>query len=90
MKKEKYCYICYSLDIDDFGCDDEDCYRCDMCEQFYCQDCSYTFGIYYQHEGPRCYRCADQSRRKNLTKEEIRDNRIKLIGEVLNGKEFFD
>jgi len=66
-----HCYIC-------FGVTDED-FLCDMCDEYYCEKCSYTFSLHYQHEGARCYYCADQNRRTKLTKEEIRDNKIKLL-----------
>ncbi len=67
----KYCHICYSPNIDEWVCD--------RCEQHYCEDCSYTFGIHYQYEGALCYHCSDQNRRKPLTREMIRDNKIKLV-----------
>lgn len=69
---KKYCYICYSDNTDgDF--------ICDSCNEYYCEDCSYTFSIHYQHQGSRCYSCANQSRRKKLDKSIIRENKIKLI-----------
>lgn len=68
-----HCYICYSTSVE------EDCV-CDRCDEYYCSECSYTFEYYYQHEGTRCHWCADQSRRKPLTKEMIRENKLKLIG----------
>ncbi len=68
-----HCHICYSTAVD------EDCV-CDTCDEYYCQDCSYTFTLHYQHEGARCHWCADQYRRKTLTKEMIRENKLKLIG----------
>jgi hypothetical protein len=67
-----HCEICYSLDTEDF-------LICDMCERQYCYDCSYIFTIHYQHQGSRCYICSEQKRRKPLTKEDIRDNKITLI-----------
>jgi len=67
-----HCYICYSTNVD------ED-FICDTCDQYYCEDCSYTFTLHYQHEGPRCFLCADQGRRKPLTKDMIRDNKLKMI-----------
>lgn len=66
-----HCHIC-------FGITDED-FLCDRCEEYYCEKCSYTFSLHYQHQGARCYHCADQDRRTKLTKEEIRDNKLKLI-----------
>jgi len=68
----RYCHICYSLNIfEDIVCD--------TCEGYYCEDCSYTFTIHYQHEGNRCFWCSDQNRLKPLTKEMIRDNKFKII-----------
>ena len=67
-----YCNICYSLNTD------ED-FICDTCEQYYCEECSYTFTLHYQHEGPRCYWCADQGRRKPLSKADIIDNKMKIL-----------
>lgn len=67
-----YCWICYRFPIDIN-------HLCDRCDNYYCEDCSYIFGIHYQHEGNRCYSCADQSRLKELTKEERRNNKLKLI-----------
>jgi hypothetical protein len=68
-----HCHICYSTSVE------EDCV-CDTCDEYYCSECSYTFTLHYQHEGARCHWCADQSRRKPLTKEMIRENKLKLIG----------
>lgn len=67
-----HCYICYSTDV-------EPEMICDICDEIYCDDCSYTFSLHYQHQGARCHRCADQRRRKTLTKEMIRDNKLKLF-----------
>jgi hypothetical protein len=61
---------------DDVFYDDNEALICDICEEYYCYDCSYTFSIHYQHEGMRCYLCADQSRRKILDK---RDSKIDYI-----------
>lgn len=66
-----HCYICYQKTDEDF--------LCDRCEQYYCEDCSYIFTIHYQHQGSRCYSCADQSRLKPLLESNIRDNKINLI-----------
>lgn len=49
---------------------------CDICDEYYCYDCSYTYTIHYQHEGMRCYHCAGQSRRVPLNK---RDYKIDYI-----------
>jgi hypothetical protein len=65
------CYICYSETDDEF--------ICDMCNRHYCEGCSYTFSIHYQHEGGRCYWCSEQGRLKTLTRETIRDNKIKYL-----------
>lgn len=68
---EENCYICHSTNVDsDF--------ICDMCEQLYCEDCSYTFSLHYQHQGSRCYNCADQSRRTPLNKRDIKLNKLFL------------
>jgi len=69
---DKYCYICYSLNIDDESI-------CDSCENYYCEDCSYTFSIHYQYYGSKCYLCSNQGRRSKLTKESKRDEKIKLL-----------
>lgn len=68
---EPHCHICYSTKV-------EDCV-CDRCEQHYCYDCSYTFSPHYQYEGSLCYHCSDQRRREPLTKEIIRNNKMKFI-----------
>lgn len=67
-----HCHICYSTNID------ED-FVCDRCNQYYCDDCSYTFSIHFQYEGSLCYECSDQRRRKPLTKDMIRDNKLMMI-----------
>lgn len=69
---EKYCYICYSLDIDDN-------FVCDICENYYCEDCSYTFSIHYQYYGSKCYLCSNQGKREKLTKGEKRNKKIKFL-----------
>jgi hypothetical protein len=68
-----WCYICYSTNVD---CD----MICDMCDEIYCEGCSYTFSLHYQHQGSRCYVCAEQSRMSYLSKADIRDNKLKLLG----------
>ena len=68
---ELFCYICFQQTEEEL--------LCDRCDNHYCEDCSYTFSIHYQHQGARCYSCADQSRLKPLTKQMIRDNKIKAI-----------
>ena len=70
---EKLCYICLGKDI---FYDDNQPLICDVCDEYYCYDCSYTYTIHYQHEGMRCYHCANQSRRVPLNK---RDYKIDYI-----------
>lgn len=79
----KYCWLCYT-----FPLDPEPELICDRCDQWYCEECSYTFSLHYQHQGCRCYWCADQSRLNALTKIEKRERKLKLIEEVLKGHEF--
>lgn len=69
---EDHCYICGSLDVD------KDITICDMCDELYCYDCSYTFTIHYQHQGSRCYSCADQRRRTPLNRRDSKINKILL------------
>lgn len=71
MELIKHCYHCYSTRID------EDLI-CDRCDEYYCEDCSYTFSLHYQFTGSRCYYCADQSRRNGLTKQQRRDSKLEL------------
>jgi hypothetical protein len=66
------CYICYTTAVDPE-------WVCDRCNEHYCEDCSYTFGLHYQFQGSRCYRCADQDRREKLDERDIRENRINQI-----------
>lgn len=70
---EKVCYICLSGDI---FYDDGEAFICDTCDEYYCEDCSYTFTIHYQHEGMRCYICSGQKRRTPLCK---RNSKIDYI-----------
>jgi hypothetical protein len=63
-----YCYICYNRTEPEF--------LCDRCDRYYCEQCSYQFTLHYQHQGCRCYSCADQHRLNKLNKTEIRDNKI--------------
>lgn len=65
-----HCHICYSLDVE---------FICDRCDEYYCEDCSYSFTQHYQYHGSRCHFCSDQRRKIDLTKEKIRENKIKLI-----------
>lgn len=41
---------------------------------------SYTFTLHYQYEESLCHWCPDQKRRKPLTKDEIRANKLRQIG----------
>ncbi len=67
-----HCHICYTTNVD------ED-FVCDQCDQYYCEDCSYTYSLHFQYEGSLCYDCSDQRRIKPLTKDMIRENKINLI-----------
>lgn len=67
-----HCHICYSTNID------ED-FVCDRCEEYYCWDCSCTYDIHTQCDSNLCYECSDQRRRKPLTKDMIRDNKLMMI-----------
>lgn len=73
MKNNFHCYICFYPTEEEFVCD--------MCDNYYCDKCSYTFTIHYQFQGGRCYRCSGQSRRGGdiVTKKEIRSNKLKYI-----------
>lgn len=66
------CHICYVPTEEEM--------LCDKCDQHYCEDCSYTFTIHVQYEGGLCHWCSDQRRRKPITKSEIRQNKLRLIG----------
>lgn len=70
---EKICHICFS---DDIFYEENEPLICDRCEEYYCYDCSYTYSIHYQHEGMRCYQCADQRRRKPINKRDFKINYI--------------
>ena len=67
-----HCYICYSRNVD------EECV-CEKCEEHYCGDCSCTYNIHTQCDSNLCYECSDQRRRKSLTKDMIRENKINLL-----------
>lgn len=67
--KINYCYICSTLNVEDFMI-------CDMCNNHYCEECSYTFSLHYQYQGSRCFECADQNRRDPLS---IRERKINMI-----------
>ena len=67
-----HCYICYTTNVD------ED-HICDRCEEHYCYDCSCTYNIHTQCDSNLCYTCADQFRKKSLTKSMIRDNKLLLL-----------
>ena len=64
-----HCYICYSKRL-------EPEMICDICDEHFCEDCSYSFTIHYQFQGYRCYRCADQYRREPLDKRDFKINYI--------------
>lgn len=70
---EPHCHICYTTNVE------SDIMVCDICDEVYCEDCSYTFSIHYQHQGARCFWCSEQRRLKPLSKEIIRDNKLKLF-----------
>lgn len=67
-----HCYICYSRNV-------EEEFVCDRCGEYYCEECSYTYTPHFQYEGSLCYWCSDQRRRKSLTKDMIRENKINLL-----------
>jgi hypothetical protein len=69
---DKFCHICFTLNIDEN-------FICDICDNYYCEDCSYTFSLHYQFQGSRCYSCADQNRLNPLTKNLIRDNKLLIL-----------
>lgn len=66
-----HCSICFIFPVDDNMI-------CDLCDEHYCEDCSYTFTLHYQYQGSRCYQCSGQNRIKKLNKEDIRQNKIEL------------
>lgn len=71
MKEEKYyCHIC--------GAETDVEYLCDSCDNYYCDTCSYVF-TQFNSEGNYCHECANQPRRKKLTIDEIRDNKLKQL-----------
>jgi hypothetical protein len=70
---DPHCHICYTTNVE------PDIMVCDICDEVYCEDCSYTFTIHYQHQGARCFWCSNQNRLKPLSKETIRDNKLKLF-----------
>lgn len=67
----RFCYICYDSTEGEM--------ICDICDQFYCHECSYSFTLFYQHEGSRCHYCSDQSRKSKLTKDKLRNNKIDYL-----------
>ncbi len=67
-----HCYICYSTNVE------EECV-CENCEEHYCWDCSCTYSIHTQCDSNLCYQCADHNRRKSLTRDMIRENKINLL-----------
>ena len=70
-----YCHICYSKNV-------EEEFICDRFGEYYCEECSYTYTIHFQYEGALCYWCSDQNRKKLLTKDMIRENKISLFIDV--------
>jgi len=67
-----HCYICYNRYIEEDSV-------CDICGNYYCEECSYIFSLHYPFQGSRCYLCADQRRLTTLTEDIKRNNKIKLI-----------
>lgn len=63
----KFCSICFTDNVDPDMI-------CDMCDEIYCEDCSYIFSLHYQFQGSRCYMCADQSRIIPLNRREVNLN----------------
>jgi hypothetical protein len=72
------CYICHSPL--------QDLYICDRCEEYYCENCSYSYTLNYQFQGSRCYACAGQDRRYKLSIEEI-DRNGALIIQIFRNKQ---
>lgn len=68
-----FCSICYRQTEPEF--------LCDMCDYYYCEDCSYQFTLHYQFQGTRCYRCAEQRRLSTLDKIEVRNNKLRCLEE---------
>ena len=66
-----FCYICYSTNV-------EEDHICDSCEEHYCYDCSCTYDIHTQCDN-LCFECADHSRRKYLSKDMLRENKINIL-----------
>jgi hypothetical protein len=69
---DRFCHICFTKNIDEN-------LICDRCDNYYCEDCSYTFSLHYQFQGSRCYSCAEQNRLKSLSKNLIRDNKLLIL-----------
>jgi hypothetical protein len=65
-----HCYICYEFE--------DELFICDRCDNWYCYECSYSYTYHNPYEGNLCYLCSDQSRRKALTDNDIRNNKIKM------------
>lgn len=65
------CHICFGITEEDF--------LCDTCDNYYCESCSYIYGLHYQFEGSRCYSCSDQPRNRKLLYSDVRDNKIDII-----------
>lgn len=69
--EKKHCYICYKQVDGEF--------ICEICDELYCDECSYTFSLHYQFQGSMCYNCSDQKRINKLTKQELINNKLNII-----------
>ena len=67
----EFCYIC-------FGATEEEIV-CDTCGNHYCDNCSYSFTLHYQFQGPRCYKCSEQSRITPLKRDEVLENFFYMV-----------
>ena len=67
-----HCHICYSTNVDEE-------FICERCDQYYCEDCAAIFNSISQIDYNCCYECSDGNRIKPLHKDEIRNNKLKLI-----------
>ena len=71
-----HCELCFVSD----NITDEDLCKCDTCDRFYCEDCTYTFSLQYQFQGCRCYECSDHNRIKGkINFVKLRDNKLKVL-----------
>lgn len=66
-----YCHICYSETEPEF--------ICEICDEYYCDQCSYIYTIHYQYQGSLCYECSVQNRLNKLDKNKIRENKLNYI-----------